>query len=89
MGGSTTSFGSPTRGSMYYGTSTNINIWCPVIFYFGGSQSTTPTFGTTGFGQSDFCSQHGRSRVAAYTATAEVDEGSTAACDGVHFCHDH
>ncbi|GMP97486.1 hypothetical protein CsSME_00045720 [Camellia sinensis var. sinensis] len=32
--------------------------------------------------------QHGRSRVAAYTATAEVDEGSTAACDGcIYFVH--
>ncbi|KAI7999468.1 Nuclear pore complex protein NUP98A [Camellia lanceoleosa] len=46
---------------------------------FLGSQSTTPTFGTTGFGQSVFCSQHGRSRVAAYTVTAEVDDGSSAA----------
>ncbi|CAL5344625.1 unnamed protein product [Camellia sinensis] len=45
---------------------------------FLGSQSTTPTFGTTGFGQSAFCSQHGRS-IAAYTATAEVDDGSSAA----------
>ncbi|CAL5362611.1 unnamed protein product [Camellia sinensis] len=45
---------------------------------FLGSQSTTPTFGTTGFGQSVFCSQHGRS-IAAYTATAEVDDGSSAA----------
>ncbi|CAL5324981.1 unnamed protein product [Camellia sinensis] len=46
---------------------------------FLGSQSTAPTFGTTGFGQSVFCSQHGRSRVAAYIATAEVDDGSSAA----------
>ncbi|KAI8021148.1 Nuclear pore complex protein NUP98A [Camellia lanceoleosa] len=46
---------------------------------FLGTQSTTPTFGTTGFGQSVFGSQHGGSRVAAYTATAEVDDGSSAA----------
>ncbi|KAL7237773.1 hypothetical protein ACSBR2_003969 [Camellia fascicularis] len=46
---------------------------------FLGAQSTAPTFGTTGFGQSVFCSQHGGSRVAAYTATAEVDDGSSAA----------
>ncbi|THG21095.1 hypothetical protein TEA_003178 [Camellia sinensis var. sinensis] len=46
---------------------------------FLGAQSMTPTFGTTGFGQSVFCSQHGRSRVAAYTTTAEVDDGSSAA----------
>ncbi|CAL5408478.1 unnamed protein product [Camellia sinensis] len=45
---------------------------------FLGFQSTTPIFGTTGFGQSAFCSQHGRS-IAAYTATVEVDDGSSAA----------
>ncbi|CAL5340993.1 unnamed protein product [Camellia sinensis] len=46
---------------------------------FLGAQSTTPTFGTTGFRQSVFCSQHGGSRVAAYTATAEVHDGRSAA----------
>ncbi|CAL5411050.1 unnamed protein product [Camellia sinensis] len=46
---------------------------------FLGAQSTTPTFGTTGFGQSAFCSQHGGSRAAAYTATAEVHDGNSAA----------
>ncbi|THG22960.1 hypothetical protein TEA_026184 [Camellia sinensis var. sinensis] len=77
--GTTPTFGQSTSasaGSSFFGTA---------LSSFGdqnsflGSQSTTPTFGTTGFEQSVFCNQHGRSRVAACTATAEVDDGSSAA----------
>jgi len=38
-------------------------------------QSTTPAFGSTGFGQSPFGSQRGGSRVAAFTPTTEADGG--------------
>ncbi|XP_058084289.1 nuclear pore complex protein NUP98A-like isoform X3 [Magnolia sinica] len=41
------------------------------------SQATTPTFVSPGFGQSAFGGQHGGSRVAAYTPTAEVDGGTS------------
>ncbi|KAL7258558.1 hypothetical protein ACSBR1_004645 [Camellia fascicularis] len=77
--GTTLTFGQSTStsaGSSFFGTA---------LSSFGdqnsflGSQSMTPTFGTTGFRQLVFCSQHERSRVAAYTATAEVDDGSSAA----------
>jgi nuclear pore complex protein Nup98-Nup96 len=44
-----------------------------------GAQSTTPAFGSTGFGQSPFGSQRGGSRVAAYTPTTEADGGAQAA----------
>jgi nuclear pore complex protein Nup98-Nup96 len=40
-----------------------------------GAQSTTPTFGSTGFGQSLFRSQREGSRVAVYTPTTEADSG--------------
>jgi nuclear pore complex protein Nup98-Nup96 len=40
-----------------------------------GAQSTTPAFGSTGFGQSPFGSQRGGSRVAAFTPTTEADGG--------------
>ncbi|KAL5981739.1 hypothetical protein ACLOJK_015802 [Asimina triloba] len=42
-----------------------------------GSQTTPPTFGSPGFGQSSFSSQHGGSRITAYTPTTEVDSGSS------------
>lgn len=63
-------------------------IACSFILYFiitnicflmsccTGAQATTPTFGSTGFGQSAFGGQRGGSRVAAYTPTTEVDSGS-------------
>ncbi|KAL6986547.1 hypothetical protein U1Q18_019905 [Sarracenia purpurea var. burkii] len=41
-----------------------------------GAQATTPTFGSSGFGQSAFGGQRGGSRIAAYTPTAELDSGS-------------
>ncbi|KAF9589449.1 hypothetical protein IFM89_023767 [Coptis chinensis] len=44
-----------------------------------GSQATTPTFGSTGFGQPSFGGQRGGSRVTGYVPTTEVDGGSTAA----------
>ncbi|XP_059440722.1 nuclear pore complex protein NUP98A [Corylus avellana] len=40
-----------------------------------GAPSTTPAFGSTGFGQSPFGSQRGGSRVAAFTPTTEADGG--------------
>ncbi|XP_043724099.1 nuclear pore complex protein NUP98A isoform X2 [Telopea speciosissima] len=42
-----------------------------------GSQATTPTFASSGFGQSNFGGQRGGSRVASYTPTPEVDGGGT------------
>ncbi|KAJ4956227.1 hypothetical protein NE237_013010 [Protea cynaroides] len=42
-----------------------------------GSQATTPTFGSSGFGQSNFGGQRGGSRVTSYTPTPEVDGGGT------------
>ncbi|XAR70080.1 hypothetical protein NMG60_11026819 [Bertholletia excelsa] len=73
--GSNPTFGQSTSafGSSPFGTSTSP---------FGaqsspfGAQATTPTFGSSGFGQSAFGGQRGGSRVVAYTATAEVDSGS-------------
>lgn len=42
-----------------------------------GAQATTPTFGSTGFGQSNFGGQQrGGSRVAPYTPTTEADSGT-------------
>ncbi|KAI4368002.1 hypothetical protein MLD38_016619 [Melastoma candidum] len=41
-----------------------------------GTQATTPTFGSTGFGQSPFGGQRGGSRVAPYVPTTETDSGS-------------
>jgi len=38
-----------------------------------GTQSTTPTFGSPGFGQTSFGGQRGGSRVAPYTSTNETD----------------
>ncbi|CAL5354805.1 unnamed protein product [Camellia sinensis] len=84
---STTGFGfgtTPTFGQSTSASGSN-SIFGTALSSFGdqnsflGAQSTTPTFGTTGFGQSAFCSQHGGSRAAAYTATAEVHNGNSAA----------
>ncbi|XP_044484195.1 nuclear pore complex protein NUP98A-like isoform X2 [Mangifera indica] len=74
--GSSPAFGQSTSafGSSPFGTSTSP---------FGaqsspfGSQATTPTFGSTAFGQSNFGGQHGGSRVVAYTPTTEADTGSS------------
>ncbi|CAL5327946.1 unnamed protein product [Camellia sinensis] len=41
-----------------------------------GAPATTPTFGSSGFGQAAFGGQRGGSRLAAYTPTAELDSGS-------------
>ncbi|KAF7151198.1 hypothetical protein RHSIM_Rhsim02G0255400 [Rhododendron simsii] len=41
-----------------------------------GAQATTPTFGSSGFGQAGFGGQRGGTRVAAYTPTAELDSGT-------------
>ncbi|KAL7221940.1 hypothetical protein ACSBR1_023806 [Camellia fascicularis] len=41
-----------------------------------GAPATTPTLGSSGFGQPAFGGQQGGSRVAAYTPTAELDSGS-------------
>ncbi|KAM7525984.1 hypothetical protein LguiA_015886 [Lonicera macranthoides] len=43
---------------------------------FGSQPATTPTFGSSGFGQNTFGGQRGGSRVASYTPTPEVDSGS-------------
>ncbi|CAL5329947.1 unnamed protein product [Camellia sinensis] len=81
---STTGFGfgtTPTYGqSTSASGSSSIFEATPSLFgtqssYFG-AQTTMPTFGTTSFGPSAFGGQRGGSRVAAYTATAEVDGGS-------------
>lgn len=42
----------------------------------GSQPATTPTFGSSGFGQNTFGGQRGGSRVASYTPTPEVDSGS-------------
>ncbi|KAL3499136.1 hypothetical protein ACH5RR_038229 [Cinchona calisaya] len=42
-----------------------------------GAQATSPTFGSSGFGQSTFGAQRGGSRVAPYVPTAEVDATGT------------
>ncbi|XP_028113486.1 nuclear pore complex protein NUP98B-like [Camellia sinensis] len=84
---STTGFGFGTTPTFGQSTSASgsSSIFGTALSSFGdqnsflGAQSTTPTFGTTGFGQSAFCSQHGGSREAAYTATAEVHDGNSAA----------
>ncbi|XP_028110332.1 uncharacterized protein LOC114308846 [Camellia sinensis] len=84
---STTGFGFGTTPTFGQSTSASgsSNFFGTTLSSFGdqnsflGAQSTTPTFGTTGFGQSAFCSQHGGSRAAAYTATAEVHDGNSAA----------
>ncbi|CAA6663681.1 unnamed protein product [Spirodela intermedia] len=47
-----------------------------------GAQTTTPTFGTPGFGQQAFGGQQGGSRVASYTPTPEVDGGTGAQATG-------
>ncbi|KAJ0048035.1 hypothetical protein Pint_14947 [Pistacia integerrima] len=73
--GSSPSFGQSASafGSSPFGTSTSP---------FGaqsspfGSQATTPTFGSTPFGQSNFGGQRGGSRMAGYTPTTEADTGS-------------
>ncbi|KAK9275408.1 hypothetical protein L1049_022672 [Liquidambar formosana] len=75
--GSAPAFGQTTSafGSSPFGTSTSP---------FGGQssplggQATTPTFGSTGFGQSTFGGQRGGSRVAPYTPTTEIDGGTSA-----------
>ncbi|CAK9178036.1 unnamed protein product [Ilex paraguariensis] len=41
-----------------------------------GAQATTPTYGSSGFGQSAFGGHRGGSRVAPYTPTAELDSGT-------------
>ncbi|KAL7229393.1 hypothetical protein ACSBR2_007991 [Camellia fascicularis] len=77
--GTTPTFGQSTSastGSSFFGTA--LSSFGDQNFFLG-SQSMTPTFGTTGFRQLVFCSQHGRSRVAAYTATAEIEDRSSAA----------
>ncbi|KAL7205577.1 hypothetical protein ACSBR2_018502 [Camellia fascicularis] len=81
---STTGFGFGTTRT--YGQSTSASgsssIFEATPSLFGtqsssfGAQTTMPTFGTTSFGPSAFGGQRGGSRVAAYTATAEVDGGS-------------
>lgn len=40
---------------------------------FTGAQSTTPTFGSSGFGQTAFGGQRGGSRVSPYSPTPETD----------------
>ncbi|CDP12259.1 unnamed protein product [Coffea canephora] len=73
--GSSPAFGqsASTFGSSPFGTTTTP---------FGaqsspfGAQATTPTFGSSGFGQSAFGTQRGGSRVTPYVATAEVDTGT-------------
>lgn len=42
-----------------------------------GAQSTTPTFASTGFGQSAFGGQRGGSRVTSYAPTPEPDNSSS------------
>lgn len=49
---------------------------CAVLCYHAGGQSTTPTFGSTGFGQSTFGGQRGGSRIAAFAPTTEAETGS-------------
>ncbi|XP_015866887.3 nuclear pore complex protein NUP98A isoform X1 [Ziziphus jujuba] len=44
-----------------------------------GAQSTTPTFASTGFGQSAFVGQRGGSRVTSYAPTPEPDNSSSGA----------
>ena len=44
--------------------------------YHTGGQGTTPTFGSTGFGQSTFGGQRGGSRIAAFAPTTEAETGS-------------
>ncbi|XP_059662088.1 nuclear pore complex protein NUP98A isoform X2 [Cornus florida] len=75
FGQSTSAFGQSTSafGSSPFGTTTS---------HFGAqsspfaAQATTPTFGSSGFGQPAFGGQRGGSRVAPYTATPEVDSGT-------------
>lgn len=42
-----------------------------------GAQSTTPAFGSPGFGQTAFGGQRGGSRVTAFTPTTETDANGT------------
>ncbi|CAL5401942.1 unnamed protein product [Camellia sinensis] len=59
-------------------SSTISNLVAPQTFStLFAPQSTMPTFETTGFGHLVFGGQHRGSRVAAYTATAEVDGAPT------------
>ncbi|KAK9121593.1 hypothetical protein Syun_019210 [Stephania yunnanensis] len=46
-----------------------------LIGHRAGTQSSTPAFGSTSFGQSAFGTQLGGSRIAAYTAIPEADGG--------------
>lgn len=73
--GSSPAFGQSNSafGSSPFGTSTSP--FGAQSSPFGG-QATTPTFGSSGFGQSAFGGQRGGSRVTPYTPTAEVDSGS-------------
>ncbi|XP_040955077.1 nuclear pore complex protein NUP98A isoform X3 [Gossypium hirsutum] len=71
--GSSPAFGQSTAafGSSPFGTTTVGAQSSPF-----GSQSSSPAFGSTTFGQSAFGGQRGGSRVAPYTPTTDADSGS-------------
>ncbi|XP_065858400.1 nuclear pore complex protein NUP98A [Euphorbia lathyris] len=70
--GSSPSFGQSTSafGNTQFGTSASPFSAQTSPF---GAQATTPTFGSSGFGQTGFAGNRGGSRVVAYSATAETD----------------
>ncbi|CAK9167471.1 unnamed protein product [Ilex paraguariensis] len=73
--GSTPAFGQSTSafGSSPFGTTTSPFGAQSAPF---GAQATTPTYGSSGFGQSAFGGHRGGSRVAPYTPTPELDSGT-------------
>ncbi|KAL4202914.1 hypothetical protein AMTRI_Chr02g223650 [Amborella trichopoda] len=79
--GSTPAFGQTTStfGSAPFGTTpTSFGAQSSPF----GAQTSTPTFGSPGFGQTAFGGQRGGSRVAPYVPTPEVDGGVAGAAPG-------
>ncbi|KAI3453280.1 hypothetical protein Pfo_009943 [Paulownia fortunei] len=69
--GSSPAFGQSTSafGSSPFGTASSFGAQSAAF----GAQTTTPTFGSSGFGQSAFGGQRGGSRVSPYSPTPETD----------------
>ncbi|KAH6792597.1 Nucleoporin autopeptidase [Perilla frutescens var. hirtella] len=69
--GSSPAFGQSTSafGSSPFGANSSFGAQSTSF----GAQTTTPTFGSPGFGQSSFGGQRGGSRVSPYSATPETD----------------
>ncbi|KAK6146564.1 hypothetical protein DH2020_020433 [Rehmannia glutinosa] len=69
--GSSPAFGQSTStfGSSPFGATSSFGAQTASF----GAQTTTPTFGSSGFGQSTFGGQRGGSRVSPYSATPETD----------------